>query len=238
MDGSLLRMPLPDPRVLRTQAPAGRFADMRRVRSAMARVHGAHRRQALAEPAQEQRLTGTWLNFGSARRKSCRARRGASRFPGLRAGRLNRAPKRGAQGHVPLPAQEPTPATIRRLAMICRCKPPRHHRHACSGWRSGLAVSRGIRAHSTPCNLGLMRVSLAGPATRAVAAIAQAVEHLIRNEGVGGSSPSCGTIKSETQLITSLDRWLFAEFGGGVYFGRRRALGWLITSLDLRLLGS
>ena len=25
------------------------------------------------------------------------------------------------------------------------------------------------------------------------AAIAQPVEHLIRNEGVGGSSPSCGT---------------------------------------------
>ena len=27
------------------------------------------------------------------------------------------------------------------------------------------------------------------------AAIAQLVEHLIRNEGVGGSSPSCGTTK-------------------------------------------
>ena len=26
------------------------------------------------------------------------------------------------------------------------------------------------------------------------AAIAQLVEHLIRNEGVGGSNPSCGTI--------------------------------------------
>ena len=27
------------------------------------------------------------------------------------------------------------------------------------------------------------------------AAIAQLVEHLIRNEGVGGSNPSCGTIQ-------------------------------------------
>lgn len=29
------------------------------------------------------------------------------------------------------------------------------------------------------------------------AAIAQLVEHLIRNEGVGGSNPSCGTIENQ-----------------------------------------
>jgi hypothetical protein len=34
----------------------------------------------------------------------------------------------------------------------------------------------------------------AGAITAPVAAIAQPVEHIIRNDGVGGSNPSCGTI--------------------------------------------
>jgi hypothetical protein len=33
----------------------------------------------------------------------------------------------------------------------------------------------------------------AGAITARVAAIAQPVEHIIRNDGVGGSNPSCGT---------------------------------------------
>jgi hypothetical protein len=32
-----------------------------------------------------------------------------------------------------------------------------------------------------------------GAITARVAAIAQPVEHIIRNDGVGGSNPSCGT---------------------------------------------
>ncbi len=36
------------------------------------------------------------------------------------------------------------------------------------------------------------------PMDAPVAAIAQLVEHLIRNEGVGGSNPSCGTNFSMT----------------------------------------
>ena len=39
----------------------------------------------------------------------------------------------------------------------------------------------------------LGKTSPPGPRTSRPAAIAQLVEHLIRNEGVGGSNPSCGT---------------------------------------------
>jgi hypothetical protein len=38
--------------------------------------------------------------------------------------------------------------------------------------------------------------------THCKAAIAQSVEHIIRNDGVGGSNPSCGTNKIEALTIT------------------------------------
>ena len=44
------------------------------------------------------------------------------------------------------------------------------------------AMRTGLREGCTP--------------NRKDAALAQLVEHLIRNEGVGGSNPSCGTIFS------------------------------------------
>ena len=37
-------------------------------------------------------------------------------------------------------------------------------------------------------------IGLSRPPLLGFAAIAQLVEHVIRNDGVGGSSPSCGTI--------------------------------------------
>ena len=54
----------------------------------------------------------------------------------------------------------------------------------------------------------------AAPALRSApprAAIAQLVEHLIRNEGVGGSNPSCGTTNF------SFSNWLlYSTFGAAV----------------------
>ena len=47
-------------------------------------------------------------------------------------------------------------------------------------------------------HLCLTTITLMQPASNAtprLAAIAQPVEHVIRNDGVGGSSPSCGTNK-------------------------------------------
>ncbi len=46
----------------------------------------------------------------------------------------------------------------------------------------------------SPRPAGMRAPLTAGPADPVHAAIAQLVEHLIRNEGVGGSNPSCGTI--------------------------------------------
>ena len=60
---------------------------------------------------------------------------------------------------------------------------PAWGRFACQGRAQPL--SSRIRGHAS-AGPGFF-----GPS----AAIAQLVEHLIRNEGVGGSSPSCGTIK-------------------------------------------
>ena len=44
-----------------------------------------------------------------------------------------------------------------------------------------------------PCQAGRWPVSGADADRSGLAAIAQLVEHVIRNDGVGGSSPSCGT---------------------------------------------
>jgi hypothetical protein len=51
-----------------------------------------------------------------------------------------------------------------------------------------------------------------GRSSAAEAAIAQLVEHVIRNDGVGGSNPSCGT--NETSLIIFGLRALPAHFCG------------------------
>jgi hypothetical protein len=41
------------------------------------------------------------------------------------------------------------------------------------------------------------------------AAIAQSVEHIIRNDGVGGSNPSCGTNTARQQHIEKIDVILY-----------------------------
>src|SRR5262249_47203098 len=63
--------------------------------------------------------------------------------------------------------------------------PPRH------SLRSGGEGRRGVPTRRCPSHCARPRFVLRSAAT--VAAIAQSVKHIIRNDGVGGSNPSCGT---------------------------------------------
>ena len=57
----------------------------------------------------------------------------------------------------------------------------------------------GAFATSGPC----LQCEGLGAITARVAAIAQPVEHIIRNDGVGGSNPSCGTTVFTNQKLVS-----------------------------------
>ena len=56
--------------------------------------------------------------------------------------------------------------------------------------RSAKPAQRHVRNPLSPCQGVPQPISQAANS----AAIAQPVEHIIRNDGVGGSNPSCGTI--------------------------------------------
>ena len=67
----------------------------------------------------------------------------------------------------------------------------------------------------TPCQAPATRYEVASPVSiDRDAAIAQLVEHLIRNEGVGGSNPSCGT------KIYLLIQWLCGAHFSSAFFQR------------------
>src|SRR5581483_6060781 len=63
---------------------------------------------------------------------------------------------------------------------------------------------------------------------RNLAAIAQLVEHIIRNDGVGGSNPSCGTIPSkDTAPLVAARRVhpAFGRFAHIVWYDKYHGLG-------------
>src|SRR5262249_50059654 len=73
----------------------------------------------------------------------------------------------------------------------------------------GLVIQSGLLG-AAACHSAPYRLAPVSPGRRASAhgaALAQLVEHLIRNEGVGGSNPSSGTIISNLSA-------LLVRFGG------------------------
>jgi hypothetical protein len=57
------------------------------------------------------------------------------------------------------------------------------------------------------------------------AAIAQSVEHIIRNDGVGGSNPSCGTVAPRTGTFGERGTYQCGEVTTNLYFRRRPGWG-------------